>query len=233
MFTLDGRLAVCASLVRKGAKLADVGTDHAYLPVWLAKNDSITSALASDIREKPLRSGADNIEKYGCSEIVAARLSDGLDAVLPEEADDIVMAGMGSELICNIIERAPWLKDSDKRLILQPMTKAHILRKYLLDNGFEIVSETPCAHGGKNYTVILARYSGIIMKAESSFYYMGRLDPADHLSRDYMKGVLSKIYKKRNGISVTGGDTSELDGVIAEIIKLYGDDINDSSQRYL
>lgn len=233
MFTLDGRLAVCASLVRNGTKLADVGTDHAYLPVWLAKNGRITSAIASDVREKPLRSGAENIEKYGCTDMVTPRLSDGLDAIEPEEADDIVMAGMGAELICNIIERAPWLKDGEKRLILQPMTKAHILRKYLLDNGFEIISETPCAHGGKNYTVILSRYCGKIMNAESSFYYTGKLDSSAPLSRDYMKGILSKIRKKRNGISVTGGDTSELDGVIAEIINLYGDDINDNSQQYL
>ena len=230
MFTLDGRLAVCASLVRDGAKLADVGTDHAYLPVWLAKNRRITSAVASDIRQKPLRSGAENIDKYGCTDIVTPRLSDGLDAVKPEEADDIVMAGMGAELICSIIERAQWLKDKEKRLILQPMTKAHLLRKYLLENGFEIISETPCTHGGKNYTVILARYCANTAKAESSFYYLGKLDPDFPLSREYMKGVLSKLYKKRNGISVTGKDTSELDSVIAEIIKLYGDDINDNSR---
>ena len=71
LFSLDGRLSVCAELVRQGAKLADVGTDHAYLPVWLAKNGLISSAVASDIREKPLMSGAENIEKYGCGDIVS------------------------------------------------------------------------------------------------------------------------------------------------------------------
>ena len=74
LFSLDGRLSVCASYVRRGTRLADVGTDHAYLPVWLAKNGLISSAVASDIREKPLMAGGENIRKYGVENSVTTRL---------------------------------------------------------------------------------------------------------------------------------------------------------------
>ena len=107
LFSLDGRLSVCASLVRNGARLADVGTDHAYLPIWLAKNGKIISAVASDNRKKPLAAGMENIERYGCSEIVSTRLCAGLDDISPDEADDIVIAGMGGEMIAGILENAP------------------------------------------------------------------------------------------------------------------------------
>ncbi len=213
LFSLDGRLSVCAKLVRQGAKLADVGTDHAYLPVWLAKNGLISSAIASDIREKPLMSGADNIEKYGCGDIVSTRLCSGLDGVSEDEADDIVMAGMGGELIAKLIENAPWLKNADKRLILQPMTKAHSLREYLCENGFTILSETPCTHGGKYYTVIHAMYTGTITGHPISYYYTGELDVSD-LSREYIAQIRRKLVKKRNGALASGENAAPLDEVI-------------------
>lgn len=216
LFSLDGRLSVCASLVRKGAKLADVGTDHAYLPVWLAKNGLISSAVASDVREKPLRSGAENIERFGCGDIVTTRLCSGLDAVLPDEADDIVIAGMGGELIARIIDGAPWLRDGSKRLILQPMTKEFHLRRYLCCNGYKIISETPCAHGGKHYTVILAAFTGETAAHAPSYYYIGELESSER-AREYIAQVRRKLVNKRGGAAATGGDTAELDSVIKDI----------------
>ena len=227
LFSLDGRLSVCASLVRQGAKIADVGTDHAYLPVWLALNGRISSAVASDIREKPLQSGAENVEKYGCGDIVKTRLSNGLDEISADEADDIVIAGMGGELIADIISRAPWLKDKSKRLILQPMTKAHTLREYLCKAGFEIESETPCAHAGKFYTVMLAGYRGDATQKPPVYYYAGKLENNGELARGYIRGVLSKLLKKRGGTAVCGGDTSLLDEVISELEQRFGVDKND------
>ena len=227
LFSLDGRLSVCAGLVRQGARLADVGTDHAYLPVWLAKNGVISSAVASDVREKPLASGAENIERYDCADIVSTRLCNGLDGISANEADDIVMAGMGGELICDIIGRAPWLKDPEKRLILQPMTKAHTLRQYLSENGFELLSETPCAHGGKSYTVIHAAYTGNAFTPSMPFCYIGKLENDGSLARDYVQNILSKLVKKRRGVSLGGGDTTPYDEVIAEIKNRFGVDIHD------
>ncbi len=222
LFSLDGRLSVCASYVRKGTSLADVGTDHAYLPIWLAKNGLISSAVASDIRIKPLKAGEENIKKYGVEDIVKTRLCGGLDEVEPEEADDIVIAGMGGEMIVKIIDNASWLKNSEKRLILQPMTKMHELRSYLCENGFEIKSETPCTHGGKYYTVICAEYSGETMSFSPSFAYIGKLENNSEYAREYMRSVLSKLHKKRDGTAVSGGDTGEMDAVIKEIREKFG-----------
>ncbi len=229
LFNLDGRLSVCASFVRKGAALADIGTDHAYLPVWLAKNNIIKSAVAADIRPMPLEHGTENIRKYGCENIVSTRLSDGLDEFSEGEADDIVMAGMGAELIVNIIDRTTWLKNPDLHLILQPMTRAHVLRKYLCENGFEIIEEKACAHGGKNYTVMLAEYSGKKGFFPAYFNYVGKLPENDPLSREYMAQVLKKLRYKSNGMKHDGKDPSQLDEIIEEIIRRFGDEDNDNS----
>ena len=226
LFKLDNRLSACADFVRSDAKLADIGTDHAYLPIWLVKNNLIKSAVAADIRPLPLKSGLENIEKYGCSDIITTRLSDGLDEISPNEADDIVMAGMGAELICDIIGRAEWLKASDKHLILQPMTRAHILRRYLAENGFEILKEKACIHAGKNYTVILSVYSGEITEHNVPFYYIGKLDSEDELAKAYMHQVLKKLTYKSNGRKHDGKDASELDEAISEIKIKFGVDTN-------
>ena len=122
LFRLGNRLALCASMVREGTKLADIGTDHAYLPIWLARKGRISSAIAADVKPLPLRSAEQNIRRYHVEEQITTRLSDGLRALSPDEADDIVLAGMGGELIIRLIGEAPWLKAGDKRLILQPMT---------------------------------------------------------------------------------------------------------------
>lgn len=220
--SLDGRLSVCASLVRKGARLVDVGTDHAYLPVWLAVNGIITSAVACDIREKPLLAGIENIKKYGCEDIVSARLSDGLDNIMPDEADDIVIAGMGAELITAIIGRADWLKDPSKRLILQPMTRVHMLREFLCRNGFKIISETPCSQSGKNYSVIYVQYSGECRERSLFYYYTGELRPQDELSAVYIRSIVSDLCKKRDGLAAAGADVSQMNDVIDKIIKVYG-----------
>ncbi len=221
-FSLDGRLSVCAALVRSGTKLADVGTDHAYLPIWLALNGRIASAVASDIRQKPLDSGLENIRKYGCENIISVRLCSGLDDIHSEEADDIVMAGMGGELIAKLIDNAPWIKSNDKRLILQPMTKAHILREYLFENGFDIISETPCTASGKYYTVICSEYTGKRKSYTLSDIYIGGLKSnAEYVDR-YMSGILSKLKKQRNGILHNDGNSAEIDKVIEQIKETFG-----------
>ena len=134
MFRLDPRLELCASFVREGCRLADIGTDHAYLPVWLLKKEKISYAIAADIHLGPLRRAEKNIRKYHVEEKVSIRLSDGLETVFPIEVDDIVIAGMGGETIAKIIAEAPWLKDEKKHLILQPMTSAEDLRRYGMRN---------------------------------------------------------------------------------------------------
>ena len=113
-----GRLSLCADYVREGSRLADIGTDHGYLPIALCQSGKIPSALACDINPLPLRSAEENIARFGLSKKIQTRLSDGLKEVSPDEADDVVIAGMGGELIRDILTAAPWVKDGEKHLVL-------------------------------------------------------------------------------------------------------------------
>lgn len=217
LFQLDDRLSICAEFVRNGSKLADIGTDHAYLPVWLAKNGKISSAIAADINQKPLERGLSNIEKYEAGNLVSTRISNGLASFNSDDADDIVIAGMGAELIISIISKAPWLKQSSKRLILQPMTRAQLLREYLSKDGFEILKEKACEHNGKVYSVMAVEYSGLSANISGEAKYLGKLDMTLPLSRKYALQVLNKLDLKRNGMKHSGADTSEFDAIINQI----------------
>lgn len=220
--TLDPRLSLCAELVRAGCKLADIGTDHAYLPCALAQAGKISSALACDINEKPLKSGLETITRCGAGDIVKARLSNGLEQVSPDECDDIVIAGMGGELICSIIEQAPWLKSVEKHLILQPMTRPETLRTYLYQNGFELELEKAVESEHRLYTVILAVYSGKKKTPSELEKRVGALKPLQRpLDRQYIDKVLKSLRKKQDGL-ILGGNTNEaehLSGLIMEIEK--------------
>ena len=148
MLQLSPRLALCAELVRPGRALADIGTDHAYLPIWLLQNGKIPRALACDVNPGPLEAAQRNARRYGIGQELRLALSDGLREVGPGEAEDIVIAGMGGELILRIVEEAPWLRDGTKRLVLQPMSMADRLRAGLWELGFSIRQERAVVDGG-------------------------------------------------------------------------------------
>lgn len=148
------RLAVIANSIPKGAHLVDVGTDHGLLPVRLLMEGHIASALATDIRQGPLDRAVANASLHG-AENIAFRLCDGLDGVAPEEADTVVIAGMGGENITDILSRAPWCARG-VRLILQPMSRSEVFRGNLKCLGLRILSETLVEDTGRLYSVIVA-----------------------------------------------------------------------------
>ncbi len=174
---LDSRLSLCAELVRVGAKLADIGTDHAYLPVHLALSGKIECAIAADINSDPLNRGKQTIENYDATHMVSTRLSNGLEEISADEVTDIVIAGMGADTIIGIISAAQWLKDESKRLILQPMTKSERVIAYLYDNGFEIKEQKCCIAEGKPYTVMCVHFTGHNTPCSEYFSYTGNLCP--------------------------------------------------------
>lgn len=204
LFALGGRLRLCASMVREGAALADIGTDHGYLPIWLARRGLISRAVAADVRPGPLEKARGNIERYRVHSQVAARLSDGLNAVSPAEADDIVIAGMGGEMMIRIISEAPWLKDAGKHLILQPMTSAKELRVYLARQGFAIVREQAVVEDGRVYSVILARYSPESVSAGGLYPYIGGLDAENEDNRAYLRMKIRSLKKREAGLKRSG-----------------------------
>lgn len=158
--SLDRRLLSAAEFVRQGAILADIGTDHAYLPVFLLMHDRIERAVLSDINEGPLESARHNAEEHGLLSRVELILSDGAASLAGKGITDYAICGMGGELIARIIEDAPHLCDKDIRLILQPMSRHSTLRRELARLGFTVRKENYSYADGKYYVCMLAEYSG-------------------------------------------------------------------------
>lgn len=197
---LDNRLKLCADFVRNGAKLADIGTDHAYLPVWLCRIGRCPCAIAADINPEPLKRGQSTIIESGMSGRIETRLSDGLKDIKSEETDDIVIAGMGGELIAKILSECSFAADSSKHFILQPMTKSEVLIAWLCENGFKILKQDCCVASGKCYTVILAEYSGEKHIADELYCYLGELSPKSNETHlRFIKGHLNRLSKQAVG----------------------------------
>lgn len=154
---LEPRLQCLADCVPSGARLADIGTDHGYLPVWLLRSGRIPFAIASDINAAPLEHARRTARKYCVEDRMEFRLCAGLDAVKTGESDTVVVAGMGGENILSILGAAPRIRDSDALFLLQPMTKAELLRQWLAENGFCTESERLVRDKGTIYPVLAVR----------------------------------------------------------------------------
>ena len=155
---LSKRLQTIADFVKKGAVVADIGTDHAHIPIYLIKNNIISKAYACDINNGPLEKAKENINYYGVKNI-ELRLSNGLEKLKTDEADTVIIAGMGGELIIDILEKGRRFFESKRKFILSPHTKIDEVRKFLLSNGFEITKEDMCIDEGKFYTVMEVKYT--------------------------------------------------------------------------
>lgn len=152
---LSPRLSLLAEWVPHGARLADIGTDHALLPVWLRLHGRIASAIASDLRPGPLRRARETGRTYGADGI-DFRLCDGLAAIGPGECDTVVIAGMGGENISAILAAAPWTADGRHVLLLQPQSRPEVLRTFLMDHGYAIRREALVRDRGHMYPVLEA-----------------------------------------------------------------------------
>lgn len=198
LFTLNERLRLCAEMVRKGSRIADIGTDHAYLPVWLVRAGFADFAYACDIKAEPLKSGEQTIQKYHAEDKVRTRLCDGLNAIKSNEVDDIIIAGMGGETIVHILSEAPWIKDESKHLILQPMSKHELVIAYLYENGFELKKHKTVVADGKIYTAFLASYTGNCQKKDELFTYTGLLSTEADTDKRFLISVVNHLEKKSN-----------------------------------
>ena len=139
---LSKRLERIASFVQPGSRVADIGTDHGYVPIWLVQKGVCPSALAMDVRKGPLERAEEHVEEVGLSGKIELRLSDGLAKLKAGEADTVVIAGMGGKLTCRILEqgRHVWENWSEgkERLILSPQSEQDEVRHFLEEQGFEI-----------------------------------------------------------------------------------------------
>lgn len=156
---LSRRLRAAFELVREGRTLVDIGTDHAYLPIALVRSGKTPFAYASDIGKGPLARAEENIKGAGLEGKIKTVLTDGAEH-FDSLADELVIAGMGGELIFDIISRADFLKDRDIHLVLQPMTKIPTLRHSLYENGFFIEREALVYEDDRVYTIMSVFYDG-------------------------------------------------------------------------
>lgn len=169
---LDRRLSAIASLVREGVTLYDVGSDHAYLPAYLLSKGTVPFAVVSDVNEGPIGRARVTLTEAGVTEKAKTVLADGLNGIDLTFPCDVTIAGMGGELICDIIAAKPELKNEGARLILQPMTKPEVLRAYLCSAGFSVEREITVIEG-KIYTVILCAYTGAVYEPSEAELYIG------------------------------------------------------------
>ena len=153
---LSQRLSSVASMVTAGNCLADVGTDHGYVPIYLYERNIIPRAIAMDVNKGPLERAALHIAESGMKEAIETRLSDGLTALKPGEADSVVIAGMGGPLIIRILSAHPEITESLKELILQPQSEISEVRIWLYEQGYEIVEEHMVFEDGKYYPMFKA-----------------------------------------------------------------------------
>lgn len=221
--TLDGRLLSVGKFVRQGAEFADIGTDHAYLPIYLLSVGRISSAVASDINEGPLSSARANAEEAGLSDKMRFVLTDGARGLEDFGLTDVAIAGMGGELIADIIEGAPFLKDEKIRLILQPMSKQAHLRRYLAECGFEIVMEEYSSSAGKFYVTMCVEYTGVSRYIDEYEAELGKREFLSELTAE-TRGYLEKK-KKSLSKAAKGKSASADEPPIEALLCAYIDDI--------
>ena len=150
---LSPRLRLCCGFIYPGDRVADVGTDHGYLGIWLLQQGIASHVIASDIGEGPLSAAVANAKKFGYTDKMTFCLSDGVQNI-PHDFDTLVCAGMGAETMISILSNGPWLRDSRYRLILQCQTKTHLLRRFLSENGWHITEESVVRDGRFLYTAM-------------------------------------------------------------------------------
>lgn len=171
---LSKRLLAVSEMVTSNSRLADIGTDHGYIPIYLIENKRISHAIAMDVNKGPLNRAKENIERHGLGDYIETRLSDGTAALHCGEADAVVIAGMGGGLVMKILTEGSGVLGSVKELILQPQSELAFVRRFLQDNNYVIVEENMVLDEGKYYPMMKVVHGKMDYKREIDFKY-GRL----------------------------------------------------------
>ena len=185
MVKISERLRTAAGLIGEGERLADVGTDHGYVPIYLVERKHIPSAIAMDIRTGPLERAREHIRMYGMEDYIQTRLSDGVAALKPGEADTILIAGMGGGLVKHILESGRVICEQAHGLVLQPQSELAKVRRYLEEHRFRIVAEDMVEEDGKYYPMMK-----VIPTEQKGLYAEGV--PAAEEELEYGKYLLEK-----------------------------------------
>lgn len=237
---LSVRLETVANYVPKGSRLADIGSDHAYLPCYLAKNESITFAVAGEVVQGPYLSAKKNVLSQGLEDRISVRMGDGLEVVQPDEVDCITIAGMGGTLIVSILENGKEKLTSVSRLILQPNINAMSIRNWFIENGWELIAEEVLEEDGKIYEVLVAEkgnpdkpYQSVKMESGLLFgpFLLQRKEPAFMKKWNLEKANWQRIYSQLESAAPTA-ETEEKKQELLKKISLLGEVAgNEDSKR--
>ena len=203
---LSKRLQAVADLVSPGMRLADIGTDHAYIPIYLMENEKIPQAIAMDINKGPLERAEEHIKAHGLEHQIQARLSDGMAKLQAGEADCAVIAGMGGALMIKILEEGRETAFQLQELVLQPQSELKKFRIYLLENGYRVLTEDIVCEDGKYYPMMKVKpgeMTGESWKPEELEYGKYLLDTAHPVLKQFLEreiqichGVLESLAKQ-------------------------------------
>lgn len=191
MIRLNERLQLISELVNEGASVCDIGCDHGYLAIYLLSSGRARSVIASDVRPLPLDSARKNAARYFVEPDF--RLCDGLSEIKKGEADTVIIAGMGGEVMANILSKCDWIKNNRIVLLLQPMTSAELLRDFLAENGFYIDAEPAVSENGKVYSVIKAHYTGKVYRLSEAERYIGKVLPDSACGKAYIEKQCKRL----------------------------------------
>ena len=206
---LTNRLLKIANLVTPNKRLADIGTDHGYIPVYLLNKGVIDFAILADINKGPLENARSEVNRNKLQEKVDLRLGSGIEVLKKGEVDEIIIAGMGGILIADLLEANKEVAHNTEKLILQPMQAQEELRIYLLNNGYEILDECLEKEDFRLYEIIVAKYTGKNTNVEDNIYYeVGKklIENKDKLLPEFIE---NKIKKYNNIIEKLGDNNSE------------------------
>ena len=223
---ISARLLAAAKFVRQGAYFADIGTDHAYLPLFLLKSGIIAHAVCADINEGPLATARKNAAEAGLLSMIDFYLTDGVAELSHLPITDYAICGMGGELISGIISRAPHLKQRGIRLVLQPMTRVEELRTYLAASGFSVVCEDYVTDTHRSYVILVAEYTGECRELDLASAYLGESVPRVVLNephREYLIAKRRSLSKSLEGKMKGGEDFSTEKEIVSQIDKILNE----------
>lgn len=199
---LSPRLTVVAGFVPRGVVVADVGTDHAYLPAYLVENGICPAVVATDVHQKPYQSALNTVEQAELGNKIAVRLGDGLKCLQPGDVQVVVMAGMGGGTMCRLLEASPGVVAGLSRLVLQPMDDAPQLRKWLVSHGWQLVAERLVDDNGHLYLVLVAEPGRSEVLDELALMVGPRLlECHDQLLGLYVQGLIEQHRRMLAGLS--------------------------------
>ena len=205
---ISKRLLACAAFVEPGQRVADVGTDHGYLAIYLLQSRRASRVLAADVAEQPLARAMENARRFGVREGLSFHLCDGVRG-LPRDFDVLLMAGLGAESMVGMLRSGPWLRGGRYRLVLQCQSSQNELRQYLSEHGWEITREEPVRDGKFLYTVLEAKPGCQSLTPGQHFASPALLASGSPLVGEYLAFCRQAVEKVVLGLTGLGGPKYE------------------------